>query len=204
MNQRYDYLLLNEIKYNKTEMVVILYNKLMIDLNIINKVYLDLKDEYLDDFKCFLSKDLEYSYKYLKSNNLETRISGISFLSNLCVNIENNQIFSQYDNYQEIIELKKECFLNFLFKIDFYNLIFGENIHEAILSRASPLLVFLYKNNKLSSEDITNLWKFYQEKHQSIGESILKVFSELIHVFSNEHSNFVLKIISDMNYKDIN
>ena len=204
MNQRYDYLLLNEIKDNKTEMVVILYNKLMIDLNIINKVYLDLKDEYLDDFKCFLSKDLEYSYKYLKSNNLETRISGISFLSNLCVNIENNQIFSQYDNYQEIIELKKECFLNFLFKIDFYNLIFGENIHEAILSRASPLLVFLYKNNKLSSEDITNLWKFYQEKHQSIGESILKVFSELIHVFSNEHSNFVLKIISDMNYKDIN
>ena len=88
--------------------------------------------------------------------------------------------------------------------MNIFDYIFGENIHEAILSRAPSILVFLYKNNKLTNEHIFNLWKLYQEKHQSIGESILKILGELITVFSNEQSNFVLKIISDMNYKDIN
>ena len=205
MNKRYDNLLSSESKYiNKVDAENIFLNKILLDFYLISEIYLDIKEQYFDDIKKLLTKDLDLSYKLLKSNNLEKRVIGIKYLSDLCSYINNTQYYSQFENYKEIIGLKKEYFLEFLYKIDFYNLILGENIHEAILSRASPIFVFLYKNNKLTSEDIVNLCKFYQEKHQSIGESILRVFSELIHVFSNEHSNFVLKIISDMNYKDIN
>ena len=205
INKRYDNLLLSESKdINKVDAEIILNKEIYLELNLLSEIYLDIKEKYFEDIKNLLTKDLDLSYKLLKSNNLEKRVSGIMSLSHLCFNLNNIQSYLQYENYQEIIEIKKQYFLDFLFKIDFYNLILGENIHEAILSRAPPIFVFLYKNNKLTSEDIVNLCKFYQEKHQSIGESILRVFSELIHVFSIEHSNFVLKIISDMNYKDIN
>ena len=206
INEKNDILLKkDELKnIDKFELDTILKNKIYIYLNLTSEIFLELIETNFEDLKNLFCKDLYLSYKLLKSNNLERRIIGIEYLTHLYFSIEHDINFSNYSNFKEINQLTKNCLLNFLIEIDFYNLIFGENIHEAILSRAPLILVFLYKNNKLTNEHIFNLWKLYQEKHQSIGESILKIFGELITVFSNEQSNFVLKIISDMNYKDIN
>ena len=199
IEKRFENFILNdELKdLNRNTIELVLYNKSEIEYNLTFQVYSELKENNFKELKNLFKQDLNLSYKLLQSNNLEKRTIGISLLSNLCSKLLDN-------NYCNIYEFKKDILLNFLLKIDIYNLIFGENIHEATLTRAPQILVFLYKNNKLTNNHIINLWKFYQEKHQSIGESILKVFSELMTDFSIEHSNFVLKIISDMNYKDIN
>ena len=206
INKKNDSLLeIDKLKnIDKCELDNILKNKVYLYLNLVSEIFLELKETNFEDLKNLFYKDLYLSYKLLKSNNLERRTIGIGYLTDFYFSIEHNINIPFYNNYNEINQFKRNCLLNFLIEIDFYNLIFGENIHEAILSRAPSILVFLYKNNKLTNEHIFNLWKLYQEKHQSIGESILKVFGELMTVFSNEHSNFVLKIISDMNYKDIN
>ena len=70
----------------------------------------------------------------------------------------------------------KECINKYMTKINIYNLIFGENIHEALIPTAYTLLSFLYKNKAFKSEQIKHLWNLSQYKYQTISENIITLF----------------------------
>jgi ubiquitin C-terminal hydrolase len=105
---------------------------------------------------------------------------------------------------KRVVSMKKGIFLDWLEKINIFQVIFGENIHEAVLKKSSLVLIFLYINSKLSFEQINYIWEFSLDKHQAISDSILVIFSDLISSLSIEHAMFILKIINDKPYKEVN
>jgi len=80
----------------------------------------------------------------------------------------------------KILTYLKECIIKYMTKIIIYNLIFGENIHEALIPTAYTLLSFLYKNKAFKSEQIKHLWNLSQDKYQTISENIITLFGRLL------------------------
>ena len=111
---------------------------------------------------------------------------------------------TSYASLPDIIEIKRNVVLEWLEKINIFNIIFGENIHEAILKKSSVILIFLYMNNKLSFDQIDYIWKISQDKHEAISGSIFNIFSDLISSLSIEHAMHILKIINEIPFKDVN
>jgi len=109
----------------------------------------------------------------------------------------------RYNNSEKIYEFVTKNAALYLEKINIFEIIFGENIHEALIQRSYEVLNFLYKNKLFSSEKIKILWNLSQTKYQSISNSIITLFGQLLPQFSNEDCNSILNIVSKMNYKDV-
>jgi hypothetical protein len=139
--------------------------------------------------------DLEIILYLLNSNNLEKRVLAIRSLSDLIILIMQNEKYSEknlkgfYDpnEFLKLIKYKKEIVLDWLEKVKIFDIIFGENIHEAILKKSASVLIFLYMNKRLTFEKIDYIWKMAQEKHEAISASIQAIFSELISYLSLDH-----------------
>ena len=112
--------------------------------------------------------------------------------------------FSDPSEFLKLIKFKKEILLEWLEKIKIFEIIFGENIHEAILKKSPLILIFLYINDKLSFEKIDFIWKMTQEKHEAISASIQNIFSELISYLSLDHAIVINYIYLKYFYKFIN
>ena len=138
---------------------------------------------------------------YLTQQKLESRIYGLNLISQLTDVFKNENQSGEYANKLQFV---KESIIKYMTKIDIYNLIFGENIHEALVHRAYNLVSFLYKNNAFNSEQIKQLWILSQDKYQTISDSIIELFGKLLPEFSVKDSNEILDIVSEMNLSEVN
>ena len=146
-------------------------------------------------------------YEYLlKQQKLELRILSMSQLTNISFLYKNynNKLTKFYGDSEKVFEYTKKIFLSFLVKINFFDLVFGENIHEAIIERSYEILSLLYKNNKFTPEQISLLWKISQSKYQSISNSIITLFGKILPEFSKDDCNTILKTISSFDLNEVN
>ena len=163
-------------------------------------------DEYFENFCFSIFKPLEI---LLKQQKLELRIVAIDHITNL---INNFNLFFKYpkdfiqsfNDCEKVFEYTIQKFIKFLQNINIFELIFGENIHEAIIERAEVLISFLYKNNSFGTSQISDLWKLSISKYQTISNSIISLFGKILPEFSNENCNTILETVSNMNYSEIN
>lgn len=152
-------------------------------------------EETLKELRDLNMIDLEIILFLLNSNNLEKKVLAIRSLSDLIILILQHEKSTEKTlkgfldpmEFLKLIKFKKSIVLNWLEKINIFDIIFGENIHEAILKKSSSILIFLYMNNTLSFEKIDYIWKMAQEKHEAISASIQTIFSELISYLSLDH-----------------
>ena len=141
---------------------------------------------------------------FLKHQKLELRIFGIekfTYIVNFYEATPDNQ---NYNDIERVLEFTKQNFIKFLVKINIFDLIFGENIHEAIIGRSYHILSFLYKYKSFTTEQISLLWKISQSKYQSIGNDIIILFGKLLPEFSKEDCNNILLTVYNMNYNEVN
>ena len=143
----------------------------------------------------------------LKQQKLELRINGINHLSALTNLYKNNNAKNlkiYYNDHERVLEYTKNKLIKFIQNINIFDLIFGENIHEAIIERCYCVLSFLYKNKCFPPEKISFLWKMSQSKYQSINNSIIGLIGKLLPEFSNEDCNNILQTVYNMNYNEVN
>ena len=195
------------------------YNDLQIFLNlascsyndrifaVFNRILPELKLQYPEDCEEMCINCLKYCEFLLKQQKLEYKINGLNILNGICgnyvfYNIKNMK--KVYNDVEEIIEYVKENIIKFLNKINIFDLIFGENIHEALVPRCYNILSLLYKNNSFSAKQISLLYEISQKKYQSISNSIITLFGRLLPEFSNEDCNYILNMVLMMDLKDVN
>ena len=141
---------------------------------------------------------------FLKHQKLELRIFGIEKFTYIVSFYEATPNKQQYNDIERVLEFTKQNFIKFLVKINIFDLIFGENIHEAIIGRSYHILSFLYKYKCFTTEQISLLWKISQSKYQSIGNDIIILFGKLLPEFSKEDCNNILLTVYNMNYNEVN
>lgn len=170
---------------------------------------LNLPDkEVVDDLKQLNLIDLDLIHFLLLTTNLEKKVIGIRSLADLILLIirdenKNDKSIKGFDDpseYLKILKFKKNILLDWMEDIKIFEIIFGENIHEALLKKSSSILIFLYMNNKLSLEKIDFIWKMAQEKHEAISASIQSIFSDLISYLSLDHVMVKIKISVSLVY----
>ena len=180
------------------------YNKTFGALTRVLNTFLqnNLENE-IEDFYYYLNKPFEI---LLKQQKLELRIVAMNHLSYI-VNIfkgDSSYLKRYYNDYESVFEYTKKMLVNFFQKINIFDLIFGENIHEAVIGRSYDIFSFLYKNKNFPPEQISLLWKISQTKYQSIGNSIIGLFGKLLPEFSNNDCKNILQTVSSMNLSEVN
>ena len=208
--QKMNYYLDHSQEYIKENKGLFLKNAKNITDFYISKIFgaltrmLDILEENEAENFCFcLFRHVEI---LLKQQKLELRIFAINQLI-YYINIYYNNadyLKKYYNDYKSVYDYTKQKFIIFLQKINIFDLIFGENIHEALIDRSYLLFSFLYKNNMFTPEQISYLWKISQSKHQSISNSIIGLFGKLLPEFSDENCNMILQTVINMNYNEVN
>jgi len=191
---------INFIKHLEKNYYLIIFGALSPVFEVIQKKG---QEKEIDDFIFSIFSLYEY---LLKQQKLELRILSINNL-----NILSNHYKLYYDNLNQfyfsprgVYEYTKKQFISFLEKINIFDIIFGENIHEAIIERSNEILVFLYNNNLFKKEHISLLYKISKTKSQSINNSINNLFSAILPRFSNEDCEMILNEISNIPLKEVN
>ena len=185
-----------------------LYSSLMdkfksIMKNTFKKIFDDFKDKNSQICENFINFIVKIGEFYLKQQKLESRINGLNIITQLIENLQNINM-NPNDKFGKIFLFVKESIIKYMSKINIYNLIFGENIHEALVHRSYNLLSFLYKNKAFKPEQIKHLWNLSQDKYQTISDNIIALFGRLLPEFSTIDSNAILKIVSEMNLSEVN
>ena len=184
---------------NYTDMQFGIYNHVLDEMIKTNKI----------DCENFSNNALKISEYFLKDQKIKARIDGIDILNMLCRAL--NNLYHDYKNNIKIYnDVDKICnflianAITYLRKMNIFDLIFGETIHEGVVQRASPIFSFLYRNKSFNSNQIQFLWNLSQTKYQSISNSIIAFFGELLPQFSREDCNNILNIVYKMDYKEVN
>ena len=168
--------------------------------NIFNN-FEDAKEKNIPLWEKFTSYVLIIAESYLTQQKLENRIYGLNLITQLTDVLKNE---NKSPEYAKATSFLKESIIKYMTKINIYNLLFGENIHEALVHRSYNILSYLYKNNAFSQEQIKHLWNLSQDKYQTISDSIIELFGKLLPEFSTNDSNEILKIVSEMNLSEVN
>ena len=201
-----EYLKQNKNSYlqNIKNIVDTYYNKVFGGLTRVLDIFLksNLENE-IEDFYYYLNKPFEI---LLKQQKLELRIIAINHLSYIVNIFKGNSSYLKiyYNDYESVFEYSIKILIKFFEKINIFDLIFGENIHEAIIGRSYDIFSFLYKNGHFPPEQISLLWKISQTKYQSIGNSIIGLFGKLLPEFSNNDCKNILQTVSNMNLSEVN
>ena len=169
--------------------------------NMFNKIINEFKAKNLEIFENFIIFIVKIGEFYLRRQKLESRIYSLSLITEFIGVLQN---LNKNDKNGKLYIYIKECVIKYMTKINIYNLIFGENIHEALVQRSYNLLSFLYKNKAFKAEQIKHLWNLSQDKYQTISDNIIALFGKLLPEFSTIDSNAILKIVSEMNLADVN
>ena len=191
--------------YQFINIVLCLYNDRI--FAVFNRILPELRQNYPQDCEEICISFLKYCDFLLKQQKLEYKILGLNMLNNLCGLyrfLDMKSMKKSYNDVEEIYEYVKQNIINFLNKINIFDLIFGENIHEALVARCYNILSFLYKNNSFSAKQISLLWEISQKKYQSISNTIITLFGQLLPEFSNEDCNYILNIVLMMDLNDVN
>ena len=149
---------------------------------------------------------------FLKNQKINFRMIGIQNINNLCDNYFNflNKSGHYFDYMLKFNEAEKVCeFLikcgkEYMSKMNIFNYIFGENIHEGVIQRSYYILSLSYKTKIFNSNHIQILWNLSQTKYQSISNAIISLFGYLLPQFSEEDCNSILTIVDKMPLKEVN
>ena len=176
---------------------------------VFNHVIDEMIEQYAQDCNIFTITVFKISEFLLKHPKINMKMAGIHLCSLLCH--EYLFFYNKYEEYkktfndiEKIYNYATKCAVSYLNKIKIFDLIFGENIHEGLIQRSYPTLSFLYRNHSFTSTQIQFLWNLSITKYQSISDSIITLFSQLLPEFTNEDCNSILNIVSNMNYKEVN
>ena len=172
--------------------------------NILDELLLNNKEE----CQIFTINAFRFIENLLKNQKIARKTIGMQYCSYICGFYNNfykgfgyyKQRFNDSEKIYAFITKNTALYLD---KIKIFEIIFGENIHEALIQRSYEVLNLLYKNKLFSSEQIKILWNLSQTKYQSISNSIITLFGQLLPEFSNEDCNSILNIVLKMNYKDV-
>ena len=178
---------------------------------VFNNVLDELKVTNNIDCQIFSINSFKFCEYYLKDQKISIRIYVMQIADYLC-DIYNNfynenrykEYKKKYNDLDKIYNFAVNSAIYYLNTIKIFDLIFGENIHEGVIQRAYPILSFLYRHKSFNSMQIQALWDLSKTKYQSISNSIITLFGQLLPEFSNEDCNRILNIVSKMNFKDVN
>ena len=181
-------------------------------LGLFNNVIDDLLANHLNECQTFAIVVFRLNENYLKHQKINTRMTGIQFVSNLCDNYLNfanktgnyYEYKSKYENAEKTVQFLVKMGIEYLAKINIFDIIFGENIHEGMIQRSYSILSLLYKAKVFNSSHIQILWNLSQTKYQSISTAIISLFGHLLPEFSNEDCNSILTIVDKMKFKEVN
>ena len=181
------------------DMIFGIFNNVLDELKLTNDI----------DCQIFCINIFKFCEYYLKDQKISIRIYVIQIANDIC-NLYNN-FYNLYNDYKRLYndidktyKFAVNCAIFYLNKIKIFDLIFGENIHEGLIQRSYPILSFLYRNKSFNSMQIQALWDLSKTKYQSISNSIITLFGQLLPEFSNEDCNRILNIVSKMNFKEVN
>ena len=151
--------------------------------------------------------------------NEKIKLNSIS-INTMNYNLVYNNIKKKYDfilkedfnksiqiikSFKLAVLFNKVYLLNWLVDTKIFEKIFGEKIHEAIILKSGYLLYFLYNNsNLLNLDHIVKIWKYTQDKHESISSSILTLMSNIISFINLDHAMYILKEINSLSFKEYN
>ena len=193
--------------YNSAKFIVDSFSKCL--FGIFNHVLDEMKQSNPEECQIYAITVFKLGEFFLKQQKINMRMAGIQLCSQLCD--EYIKFFSNYENYKKefndidkIYSYATNCAVLYLNKINIFNLIFGENIHEGLIQRSYPTLSFLYRNKSFTSEQIQNLWNISKIKYQSISDSIITLFGQLLPEFTNEDCNIILNIVANMKFEEVN
>ncbi|KAJ5068732.1 ubiquitin carboxyl-terminal hydrolase faf-x-related [Anaeramoeba ignava] len=143
-----------------------------------------LKKSHKSALKHLQKSNLEMTIKNLKSEFLENRIIGINQLKENISRIEQNE---KSKNQSDVPSwLTTENYLKSLIEYNIIDILFGHRVHTEILSRSGVVLKFLAINQKITKENIDQMWSFTQGHHQTTSEMIHKLFKNLSKFLSDE------------------
>ena len=214
-NEKIDFFLSNEKQYLKSEQELIKFENLFLSsfidrlFSVFNHVLEELLKKYNIDCQNFSINFFKVNNYLIKHQKIAIKTLGIQNCGNIC-NIYNNffkninNYEKKYNNIDKIYALITKCAAYYLNKINIFDIIFGKNIHEALIQRSYSILSFLYRNKLFTNQQIQILWNLSQTKYQSISNSIITLFGQLLPEFSNEDCKSILIIVSKMNYKNVN
>ena len=185
----------------KKQFYTVLTEKYKIFIGNLFNYFDETKDKLNPNWEKFSCYVLIIAENYLTQQKLESRIYGLNLITQLTDAFKFENKSGEYANKLLFV---KESIIKYMNKINIYNLIFGENIHEALVHRAYNLLSFLYKNKAFNKEQIKHLWMLSQDKYQTISDNIIELFGKLLPEFSIDDSNEILKIVSEMNLSEVN
>ena len=107
---------------------------------------------------------------FIKHQKINLRMVGIQNINNLCDNYVNflnksgNYVdyMKRYDHADKIYEFLIKIGIDYLAKMNIFDIIFGENIHEGVIQRSYFILNLLYKTKVFNSSHIRILWNLSQ------------------------------------------
>ena len=149
---------------------------------------------------------------FLKHSKINFRMIGIQNINNLCDNylhfLNKSGHYSDYikkfDDAEKICQFLIQCGIEYMAKMNIFDYIFGENIHEGVIQRSYSILSLLYKTKIFNSNHIQKLWNLSLTKYQSISNAIISLFGNLLPEFSIEDCNSILTIVDKMPFKEVN
>ena len=177
---------------------------------IFNQIINELTIKYKEDCEKFCLTVIKLGEYLLKNQKINIRMSGMQslfYLFQFYIDFKNHcddYKKKYHDDVDKIIEFASNCAVGYINKMNIFDLVFGKNIHEGIIQRSPPVFIFLYRNKLLSREQIKTIWNLSQTTYQSISNSIIELFGQLLPEFSNEDCNIILNIVAKMNFKDVN
>jgi hypothetical protein len=101
-----------------------------------------------------------------------------------------NNYFSQKDSYDDYKIDYNNLFL-WIKKNNFFNVFFGEYIHEELLKKSIPILNIYCKNNLIEKNTIDILWRFSIEKHEAISQQIQNILIELSKILKKSDRDYI-------------
>lgn len=97
---------------------------------------------------------------------------------------------SQRDYYEDY-KIDFNNLFQWIKKNNFFDIFFGENMHEEMLKRCIPVLNLYCKNNLIERKTIDILWKFSTEKHEAISQQIQNILIELSKVLKKSERDYI-------------
>lgn len=142
-----------------------------------------------------------YQIKCLSSKNLNKRIQGISFLTNLIEAVMRKDARLPKENKTEeemIFEIAtSNSVLAFIKENKVLDLILGDNIHEEIIRRSLPVFKLLANKKQLDTGCFDLLWKTMMEKHESISQKVEELICEISTFISDSEKVYIFNKLKD-------
>ena len=181
-------------------------------LGLFNHIFEDLISNNLAECQNLAAMVFRINECFIKHQKINLRMVGIQNINNLCDNYVNflnksgNYVdyMKRYDHADKIYEFLIKIGIDYLAKMNIFDIIFGENIHEGVIQRSYYILSLLYKTKVFNSSHIRILWNLSQTKYQSISNAIISLFGRLLPEFSIEDCKSILTIVDKMQFKEVN